>query len=89
MCTISEWFKSQQYSFHGSKVSAVCSIIFSKSTEYNHQIFTGFYAYTKVKTIEWGFFKYLFLEILTGKFWEYQNKSNGFSDCKNEYEGAF
>ena len=21
--------------------------------------------------------------------WEYQNKSNGFSDCKNEYEGAF
>ena len=28
MCTISEWFKLRQYSFHGSKVSAVCAIIF-------------------------------------------------------------
>ena len=28
MCTISEWFKLWQYSFHGSKVSAVCAIIF-------------------------------------------------------------
>ena len=28
MCTISEWFKLWQYSFHGSKVLAVCAIIF-------------------------------------------------------------
>ena len=52
-----------QYSFHGSKVSAVCAIIFSKSTVCNHQIFTGFYAYTKVKTIQWVFFSICFQKL--------------------------
>ena len=33
----------------------LCVPLFSKSTECNCQIFTGFYAYTKVKTMQWVF----------------------------------
>ena len=58
---------------HNSILSMVvkfqlCAPLFSKSTECNCQIFTGFYAYTKVKTIQWGFFLVSVFGNLTGKF---------------------
>ena len=50
--------------------------------------FSQVFMLTRNKTIQWGF-KYLFSETVTGKFEKNENKSNGFSDSKNEYEGAF
>ena len=46
---------------HDSTLSMVvkfqlCAPLFSKSTECNYKIFMCFYAYTKVKTIQRGFF---------------------------------
>ena len=48
-------------------------LFFSKPTECNRQIFTGFYAYTQKPYS--GFFKYLFSETVTGKFEKMKTKA--------------
>ena len=47
-------------------------LFFSKPTECNHQIFTGFML-TENKTIQWVL--YLFLETVTGKFEKMKTKA--------------
>ena len=47
---------------------------FSKPTECNRQIFTGFLCLHKIKPYS-GFFKYLFSETVTGKFEKMKTKA--------------
>ena len=50
--------------------------------------FSQVFMLTQNKTIQWGFEVSVFGNC-DGSFEKNENKSNGFSDSKNEYEGAF